>query len=57
MLNSHKQLNFWTLFIIYKQKGLKTLQSINTATQMDHKTTDIIFFLPYWDVKNPTLED
>ena len=24
---------------------------------MDHKTTDIIFFLPYWDVKNPTLED
>ena len=24
---------------------------------MDQKTTGIIFFLPYWDVKNPTLED
>ncbi|MDE6559963.1 MAG: hypothetical protein K2K75_01130 [Muribaculaceae bacterium] len=24
---------------------------------MDHKTIGIIFFLPYWDVKNPTLED
>lgn len=24
---------------------------------MDKKTDDIIFFLPYWDVKNPTLED
>ena len=23
---------------------------------MDHKTNGIIFFLPYWDVKNPTLE-
>lgn len=25
--------------------------------QMEQKTTGIIFFLPYWDVKNPTLED
>lgn len=25
--------------------------------QMDDKTTGIMFFLPYWDVKNPTLED
>ena len=24
---------------------------------MDHKTNGIIFFLPYWDAKNPTLED
>lgn len=24
---------------------------------MDKKTTDIIFFLQYWDKKNPTLED
>ena len=24
---------------------------------MDHKTNGIISFLPYWDVKNPTLED
>ena len=24
---------------------------------MGKKTTDIIFFLPYWDRKNPTLED
>ena len=24
---------------------------------MDHKTTGIIFFLPYWDVRNPSLED
>ena len=24
---------------------------------MDKTTTDIIFFLQYWDKKNPTLED
>ncbi|MDE6551767.1 MAG: hypothetical protein K2K98_02225 [Muribaculaceae bacterium] len=24
---------------------------------MDHKTTGIISFLPYWDVRNPSLED
>lgn len=24
---------------------------------MDKKQSDIIFFLPYWDIKNPTLED
>lgn len=30
---------------------------INHNATMDKKTTDIIFFLPYWDKINPTLED
>ncbi len=33
------------------------LPSLNYTAPMDKKKSEIIFFLPYWDKKNPTLED